>query len=259
MANVICRLPFQKKIVTIFFILKTSVSGAGRKPHRTEPQERDIMMTETQLREEMTALAASLFNRGFSSGSGGNMSARLPSGSVLATPTGACLGRLAPARLSALSPSGELLSGDPPSKECAFHLKIYEARPECGAVVHLHSTYATALSCCKDLNPADVLRPFTPYYVMQIAPLPLVPYYKPGSPELVEAVAAQATTAKCLLLANHGLIATGKNLEQAVNAAEELEETAKLFFLLQGGGFKVRHLTEEQIQNLRPSGMCLPH
>lgn len=210
-------------------------------------------MTESQLREEMTNLGASLFNRGFSSGSGGNMSAKLPDGTILATPTNASLGRLVPGRLSRITADGTLLSGDLPSKECAFHLKIYGARPGCGAVVHLHSTYATALSCRRDSNESDVLRPFTPYYVMKVAPLPLVPYCKPGSPELVAAIAAKAHEAKCLLLANHGPIVTGKTLEEAVNMAEELEETAKLFFLLHGGPSDVRYLTDEQIRALAPT------
>ncbi len=121
-------------------------------------------MTENQFRETMAALGASLFNRGFSSGSGGNMSAKLPDGAVVATPTNASLGRLDPARLSKVAADGTLLAGDPPSKECAFHLKIYAARPECRAVVHLHSPHATALSCCQGLDVNDVLRPFTPYY-----------------------------------------------------------------------------------------------
>ncbi|SBW10407.1 putative class II aldolase [uncultured delta proteobacterium] len=215
-------------------------------------------MTESRLREEMAALGASLFNRGFSSGSGGNMSAKLPDGAILATPTNASLGRLDPARLSKVAADGTLLSGDPPSKECAFHIKIYEARPECGAVVHLHSTYATGLACCRDLDVNDVLRPFTPYYVMKVAPLPLVPYCKPGSPELVAAIAAKAREAKCLLLANHGPIVTGKTLEDAVNMAEELEETAKLFFLLRGSGVKTRYLTGEEIRELAPDNKEQP-
>ena len=207
-------------------------------------------MMEKQLREEMVALGASLFNRGFTCGSGGNLSVKLPDGAILTTPTNSSLGRLDPDRLSKISTAGELLSGDPPSKEYLFHRKIYEARSDCGAVVHLHSTYAVGLSCCLDLNADDVLRPFTPYYVMKVAPLSLVPYHKPGSPELVAAVAAKAREAKCFLLANHGPVVTGKSLEDAVNMAEELEETARLFFILQGNAAGIRYLTEDQIQDL---------
>ena len=198
----------------------------------------------------MTALGASLFNRGFASGSGGNLSVRLPDGCILATPTNSSLGRLVPDRLSKLSPDGALLSGDLPSKESSFHLALYAAKPECGAVVHLHSSYAVALSCCRDLDEADVIRPFTPYYVMKVAPLPLLPYFKPGSPEIAAALAEKAHTAHCFLLANHGPVVTGRSLEEGVNIAEELEETAKLFFLLRGAGCAVRHLNEAQLREL---------
>ncbi len=208
-------------------------------------------MTETQLRDEMAALGASLFVRRYCSGSGGNMSAKLPDGTVLATPTNSSMGRLVPERLSKVDCDGRLLAGDPPSKECAFHLAIYAARPDCGAIVHLHSTYAVALSCCADLNQKDVIRPFTPYYVMKVAPLMLLPYFKPGSQQLVEAIAANATSARNFLLANHGPIVTGHTLEEAVNAAEELEETAKLYFLLKQSQSDVRYLTDAEIQQLQ--------
>lgn len=207
-------------------------------------------MNEAQMREEMAALGASLFNRGYSSGSGGNMSAKLDDGTVLATPTNSSLGRLVPERLSKVAQDGRLLAGDPPSKECAFHLAIYAARPDCGAVVHLHSTYAVALSCCQNL-PQEIIRAFTPYYVMKVAPLVMLPYFKPGSRELVEAVAAKAGSARSFLLANHGPIVTGRTLEAAVNAMEELEETARLFFLLRQSQSDVRYLKDEEIAELR--------
>lgn len=207
-------------------------------------------MDEQTLREALSSFGLSLFNRGYTSGSGGNMSVRLEDGTLLATPTNSSLGRLIPARISHVSMDGVLLGGDKPSKECAFHKAIYEARPQCRAVVHLHSTYATALSCISGIDPEDVLRPFTPYYVMKVAPLPLLPYYKPGSVELVDSIGAMAKRSGTMLLANHGAITTGETLEAAVNAAEELEETAKLFFLLRGE--KVRYLTSEEIAALRP-------
>ena len=206
-------------------------------------------MYETSLRTAMTELGASLFDRGYSSGSSGNMSVRLPDGNILATPTNSSLGRLVPERISLVSIDGELLTGDKPSKECTFHREIYKARPGCNAIVHLHSTWATALSCLNGLDPADVLRPFTPYYVMKVSPLPLIPYFKPGSQKLFDAIARQARESAAMLLANHGAITTGKTLEQAVNAAEELEETAKLFFILQGKD--VRWLTESEIAELK--------
>jgi len=208
-------------------------------------------MAEAQLREEMVALGASLFNRGFATGSGGNMSVRLSDGCVLATPTNSSLGRLKPERLSKLSGDGTLISGDRPSKESVFHLALYAARPECGAVVHLHSTWAVALSCLQGLDPSDVMRPFTPYYVMKVAPLPLLPYFRPGSPEIAEALTQHSSGASCFLLANHGPVVTGKTLEEAVNIAEELEETAKLFFLFRQEACTVRYLSDEEIRQIK--------
>jgi len=207
-------------------------------------------MYETSLRAAMAEFGASLFNRGYSAGSSGNMSVRLPNGCILATPTNSSMGRLVPERLSLVSMDGELLSGDKPSKECAFHREIYKARPDCNAVVHLHSTYATALSCLAGLDAEDVLRPFTPYYVMKVSPLPLVPYFKPGSQKLFDAIARQAEKSASMLLANHGAITTGSSLEQAVNAAEELEETARLFFILHGKD--IRYLADAEIAELKP-------
>ena len=210
-------------------------------------------MAELHIREQMVALGASLFARGYSAGSGGNLSVRLADGTFLMTPTNSCLGRLDADRLSRICLDGTLVAGDPPTKESAFHLALYRARPDCGAVVHLHSTYAVALSCLLGLDEQDVIRPFTPYYVMKIAPLPLLPYFKPGSPKLAELLEAKARTAKCFLLSNHGPVVMGKNLEEAVNIAEELEETAKLVFLLRQGQGEVRHLSGAEIQELLPS------
>lgn len=207
-------------------------------------------MEETRLRELLVKLAESLFKRGFSVGSGGNISLRLPDGTFLTTPTGSSLGRLDPDKLSHISDTGELLAGAPPSKECAFHLQIYKNRPNCGGVVHLHSTYATALSCRADLNPENAIRPFTPYYVMQIGKLPVIPYYKPGSRELFDAIAKMSLEYSAFLLANHGLVTMGKTLEAAVNKAEELEETARLLFVLKSAGAEIRYLTDAEISQL---------
>lgn len=209
-----------------------------------------MIMEETRLREQLVKLAASLFKRGFSVGSGGNISVRLPDGTFLATPTGSSLGRLEADKLSHVSADGKLLGGARPSKECTFHLQIYKNRLNCGAVVHLHSTYATALSCRGDLNPENAIRPFTPYYVMQIGRLPLIPYYKPGSEELFDAIAKMSVEHSALLLANHGQVTMGDTLEAAVNKAEELEETTKLLFILQAAGADIRYLTEAEISQL---------
>ena len=201
----------------------------------------------------MVALGASLFARGYAAGSGGNLSVRLADGTILATPTNSCLGRLVPERLSKIRTDGTLVSGDPPTKESAFHLALYATKPECGAVVHLHSTYAVALSCLLGLDERDVIRPFTPYYVMKVAPLPLLPYFKPGSPKLAGILAEKAGTARCFLLANHGPVVTGKTLEDAANTAEELEETARMVFLLREESGRVRLLSDAEIRELAPT------
>lgn len=207
------------------------------------------MITEDDIRIKMVELGASLFRRGFVVGGAGNMSARLPDGSVLVSPTNACLGRLTPETLSRVSMSGEHLDGAAPTKEAAFHLMFYRRKPDCGAVAHLHSTYLTALSCLKGLNPDNVIEPFTPYYVMKIGQLMLIPYSRPGSPRLGEEMEKRAGLANAFLLANHGPVVVGATLEEAVNNSEELEETARLWFLMRG--MEYRNLTTEEIKELQ--------
>ncbi len=137
-------------------------------------------MTEQQLREEMVQIGASLFSRGYATGSAGNLSLLLPDGNLLATPTGACLGELQAQRLSVVTLQGEWISGDKPSKEVTFHRAVYLHNPACKAIVHLHSHYLTALSCLQGLDPHNCIRPFTPYVVMRVGDVPVVPYYRPG-------------------------------------------------------------------------------
>jgi ribulose-5-phosphate 4-epimerase/fuculose-1-phosphate aldolase len=206
-------------------------------------------MTDRDERERIAELGRSLFDRGFGVGSSGNLSVRLPDGRVLVTPTNACLGRLDPARLAVLAADGTHLSGDRPSKESFLHLEVYRRRPLDTAVVHLHSTYSVAVSCLADVDPADVLPPVTAYYVMRVGRLPLVPYFAPGDPALAAAVGAAAAGAHAVLLANHGPVVSGRDLEAAVYAAEELEETARLALLLRG--LPTRFLTPEQVADLR--------
>ncbi len=206
-------------------------------------------MTEEKLRHEMVSLGASFYARGYSVGSAGNMSARLADGTILTTPTNSCLGRLDAERLSKVSLDGTQLSGDPMSKEIPFHLALYRRRPDCNAVVHLHSTYLTALSCLSDVDPQEVIRPFTPYYVMRIGQMPLLPYFKPGSVRIAEELSRRADEANSFLLANHGPVVLGSSLTDAVNSMEELEETARLFFILKQES--IRYLTDEQIAALK--------
>ena len=206
------------------------------------------MMTETELRSLLSELAASLFQRGLSVGSAGNISARLPDG-YLMTPTNSCLGRLDPARISKLDLNFAHIGGDKPSKEVFMHRAFYQAREDAGAVVHLHSTMATAVSCLPDVDQGNPIPPLTPYFVMRVGrTMPIVPYYRPGDPAMEPAIHAAAQDARAVLLANHGPVVSGKTLTDAIYAAEELEEAAKLYLLLRGTA--PRLLTPPQVDDL---------
>jgi ribulose-5-phosphate 4-epimerase/fuculose-1-phosphate aldolase len=206
-------------------------------------------VTEAAIREDLALLAKSLFDRGYSVGTAGNISVRLPDG-YLMTPTNSCLGRLDPARISKLAPDWSHLSGDKPSKEVFLHRAVLTARPEAGAVVHLHSTHATAISCLAPEGGDAEIPPLTPYFVMRIGRrLPCVAYYRPGDAAMEPAVHAAAKVAKALLLANHGPVVSGATLTEAVHAAEELEEAAKLALLLRDVP-GVRRLTAAQVDDL---------
>ena len=207
-------------------------------------------LSEMTLREEICRLGESLFARGLSFGSAGNISVRLDDGWLM-TPTNVSLGRLEPARLAKLDVAGNLLSGDPPTKETFLHHAMYQERPQAGAVVHLHSTYSVAVSALADIDAANVLPPITAYYAMRVGRLPLVDYHPPGDRSLAEAVRRLAGKHHAVLLANHGPVVAGSSLDAAANAIEELEETAKLFLLLRGS--KVRLLTDEQVAALKTS------
>ncbi len=207
-----------------------------------------MALSESVIREQFVLHGKSLYDRGLSGGSTGNMSVRLKDG-FLASPTNSCLGRLDPARLSKLDGQGRHVSGDKPTKETFLHMAMYHQRPQDNAVVHLHSTYSVAVSCLADIDPEDVLPAITPYFIMRIGRLPLVPYFRPGDEALGQAVAAKAQAHHAILLANHGPVVSGKSLDAAVYATEELEETAKLYLLLRG--HKTRSLTNEQVADLR--------
>lgn len=205
-------------------------------------------MTESELRDLLCELGASLFARGYSVGSAGNISVRLPDG-YLMTPTNSSLGRLSPSRISKLAPDWSHVSGDKPSKEVFLHRAVLTARPEAGAVVHLHSTYATAIGCLAAPGEDAPIPPLTPYFVMRVGRrLPIVPYYRPGDSAMEPAVHQAALDARALLLANHGPVVSGKTLVDAVYAAEELEESAKLAMMLRG--MPARELTPAQVDDL---------
>ncbi|MCL4768190.1 MAG: aldolase [Hyphomicrobiaceae bacterium] len=207
------------------------------------------MTRESELREQICLGGASLFNRGLTHGSTGNLSVRLEDGGWLMTPTGSSLGTLDPARLARLDPAGRLVSGDAPTKEAFLHTTMYAERPAADAVVHLHSTCSVAVSCLDGIDHGNCLPPITAYYVMRVGELPLVPFFPPGDPGLAEAVRNLAGRHHAVLLANHGPVVAGSSLPAAMDAIEELEETARLFLLLRGQ--PVRLLTGAQVADLR--------
>lgn len=207
------------------------------------------MSLESKLREEICRSGASLFERGLTHGSTGNISVALPDGGWLMTPTGSSLGTLDPAKLSKLDAGGKLVSGDKPTKEAFLHTCMYRERPKAGAVVHLHSTHSVAVSCLDGIDHASCLPPITAYFVMRVGTLPLVPYFPPGDEALAEAVAKLAGKHHAVLLANHGPVVAGSSLSAAQDAVEELEETAKLFLLLRNE--KIRGLTPHQVAELQ--------
>lgn len=205
------------------------------------------MSDDSKTREAICRFGKSIYDRGLTGGSSGNISVRLEDGWLM-TPTGSSMGDLDPARLSRLDARGVHVSGDKPTKETFLHLAMYEERPNDGAVVHLHSTHSVAVSCLPDIDPANVIPPITAYYVMKIGRLPLVPYYRPGDEGLGDAIRGLAGKHTAVLLANHGPVVSAKKLDAAVYAMEELEETAKLYLLLHA--HNPRCLTPEQIAEL---------
>lgn len=207
------------------------------------------MSPETKARDAVCTAGRSLFERGFTFGSTGNISVRLDDGGWLMTPTGTTMGTLDPERLSHLDAEGNVLAGDAPTKESFLHIAMYRERPRDRAVVHLHSTHSVAVSCLDGIDPADVLPPITAYYIMRVGALPLVPYFPPGDKDLADAVGRLAGKHHAVLLANHGPVVAGTSLDNAVQATEELEETAKLFLMLRG--MATRLLTPEQVAELR--------
>jgi ribulose-5-phosphate 4-epimerase/fuculose-1-phosphate aldolase len=205
-------------------------------------------MNETALREQICRFARSLFERGLTPGSSGNISVRLEDGGWLYTPTNASMGFLDPSRIAKLDAAGRLVSGDKPTKEIPLHHALYETRGGTGAIVHLHSAHCVAVSMLPGIDPRAVLPPLTPYYMMRCGCTALVPYHRPGDAAVADAIKGLAGRYSCVLLANHGPVVAGKDLEAAVFATEELEETAKLFLMLRG--LNPRMLSSAQIDDL---------
>lgn len=214
-------------------------------------------MSDARLREEICRYGRSLFERGLTPGSSGNISLRLDDGGWLVTPTNASLGFLDPARLSRLDAAGALVSGDKPTKEIPLHSALYETRGSARAIVHLHSTHAVALTMLPEIDPRAALPPMTPYYLMRAGQTALVPYYRPGDPAVADAIRGLAGKYSSVLLANHGPVVAGDSLEAAVFATEELEETAKLYLILRN--LNPRYLSPAQVADLITTfGLDLP-
>ncbi|HMB75721.1 MAG TPA: aldolase [Kiloniellaceae bacterium] len=205
-------------------------------------------MTESKLRETLCVLAKSLFDRGLTHGSTGNISARTDDGGLLVSPTGSSFGRLDPARLSRIDAKGRLVGGGKPTKEMPLHTAFYETRGTAGAVVHLHSCHAVALSLLPDLDEDNFLPPLTPYAIMKLGKVKLLPFFLPGDPKMGDAVRGLAGKRTAVMLANHGPVVAGRDAEAACAAVEELEATARLALLLRGLPAKV--LDDAQIQQV---------
>jgi ribulose-5-phosphate 4-epimerase/fuculose-1-phosphate aldolase len=206
-------------------------------------------MSDTALRDKICSVGLSLFQRGLTFGSTGNISVRLPDGGWLMTPTNASMGNLDPARLAKIDAGGRHIDGDQPTKEAFLHRVMYAQRQAATAVVHLHSTHSVAVSCMHGLDCDNCLPPLTAYYVMRVGKLPIVPYFPPGDEALAGAVEKLAGKHHAVLLANHGPVVAGTSLENAMYATEELEETARIFLLLRNS--PVNALTDAQIETLR--------
>lgn len=203
-------------------------------------------MTENDLRELICCLARSMFDRGLTHGSTGNISARTGDGGLLVSPTGSSFGRLDPARLSQFDQSGFHVGGDKPTKEMPLHTAFYDTRSAAGAVVHLHACHSVAWSMMPEVDENDFLPSYTPYAVMQLGKVRLLPFFLPGDPAMGDAVRGLAGKRSAVMLANHGPVVAGKDVEAACNAIEELEETARLALLVRG--VNARALTDAQVR-----------
>lgn len=206
------------------------------------------MKTDNALRELICTLAKSMFDRGLTGGSTGNISARTSDGGLLVSPTGTSFGRLDPARLSHFDATGRLVDGDQPTKEMPLHAAFFETRSTAGAVVHLHSCHAVALSMMPDADADNFLPPLTPYAIMKLGKVQLLPFFRPGDPAMGDAVRGLAGKRSAVMLANHGPVVAGKDVEAACNAIEELEDTARLAMMMRG--VQASMLTPPQIADL---------
>ena len=206
------------------------------------------MNDEIKLREQICILAKSMFDRGLTGGSTGNISSRTSDGGLLVSPTGTSFGRLDPGRLSRFDADGEFMSGDKPTKEMPLHIAFYETRGTAGAVVHLHSCHSVALSLMPDIDYEDFLPHLTPYSIMRLGRVKLLPFFMPGDPEMGKAVRGLSGKRSAVMLANHGPVVAGKDIEAACNAIEELEDTARLAMMTRG--MNANSLNDDQVKSI---------
>ena len=204
------------------------------------------MTEDARLRELICTLAKSMFDRGLTGGSTGNISARTLDGGLLVSPTGTSFGCLDPSRLSHFDAQGLLIDGDKPTKEMPLHSAFYDTRSSAGAVVHLHSCHSVALSMMPDVDADNFLPPLTPYGIMKLGQVKLLPFFMPGDPAMGDAVRGLAGKRSAVMLANHGPVVAGKDIEAACNAIEELEDTARLAMMTRG--LSPRALSQVQVQ-----------
>lgn len=193
---------------------------------------KSALSKENALREEICDVGRSLYQRGYTVGSAGNISARLDDGWLI-TPTDVCLGRLDPAAIAKVNLAGEWVSGDKPSKTLALHRQVYDRNPGVGGVVHTHSTHLVALTLAGVWQADDILPPLTPYQVMKVGHIPLIGYQRPGSLNVAEQVAQLANRVRGVMLERLGPVVWESSVSRASYALEELEETARLWLMTQ--------------------------
>ena len=204
------------------------------------------------LRDEVCRVGASLYARGYVHASAGNISARTDTG-FLITPTDACLGTLDPSRLAEVNAQGEQIAGDRASKTLALHRRIYAADSDARCIIHTHATHLVALTLAGVWQPDDIVPPITPYFVMKVGHVPLIPYHRPGDPavatlvaERIAAARARGTPIRAVMLERLGPVVWHASPAEASAVLEELEETARLWLMT-----KPTPLTSEQIDALR--------
>ncbi len=208
-------------------------------------------MTAETARAQVERVAHSIHRRGLTHGRTGNLAVRDGS-RILVTPTGVSLGDVVGSELSVLDESGRHVDGPRPTKEAFLHLAMMRVRRDAHAVVHTHSVYSAALSCLDALDPREPLPPLTAYYGMRVGRLQVLPYFAPGGAAATEAAEEAARVGHALLLRNHGPVVAGADLNSALDALEELEHTAQLYFITRG--FPTAPLTDERLAAISAPG-----